>query len=666
MALSLFSKIRSISSWRPSLSRSTASQRRCTVRTQGKAEAGQYKASVTVFLSMILICIVSLMCVLLQSARMAGSGWYLQTALNSSLDSLMSKYHREAWERYHIFFLETGGKEELEKELSEYLDQYLSSDTVYGMKKKKLAVSEINLATEEQGKPLEREILDYMQYGIWTESGNELDLEELAETVRSADGIAAVKTVYQLSSSHVFRLEEALEDIRESLEIQRKYMEEAKRELKGCQGGRFIKTGKKLAGEMERMPVLAEKYSKAADLLEAELDASEQEAENQRENMGETAWELIRSQIGAYRSYTDREGERRGEVERIKALTIENRGIMDAAIEMAEETQEYIDSWEADDDDDELDEEELWGKVLSVLNRCQIPSPSYQKGIADKKRLHLLEKISKMASKDLLDITLPDGVKPSSRTMDMLDFPSGGREGYDIRMRLSGAEELADRGLISEYAAAHFLKFQTEQEGEDKDGIFYEQEYLLNGKRRDRDNLHQMVKKLTAVREGMNLLHILGDSEKRSEARILAASLTGAASVTPLTDIVAFFIMGVWAFAEAVEDVKALLREEKVPLMKNNSDWRLNLEELFDFVDNQKKIYDSSGKTGLDYGQYLKGFFLIQDPAQRNERMLDLIQYNLSRKQKSFRIKRCAVGIDIECTASGAAFDIRKNARYRY
>ena len=152
------------------------------------------QASVTVFLSMILICIVSLMCTLLQSARMAGSGWYLQTALNSSLDSLMSKYHREAWEQYHILLLEADRKEKLEQEVSEYLEQYFSSDTVYGMKKKELEVADMTMVTDKRGDPLEREILDYMKYGIWTETEKEMDAGELAETIRSADGIAAVKT----------------------------------------------------------------------------------------------------------------------------------------------------------------------------------------------------------------------------------------------------------------------------------------------------------------------------------------------------------------------------------------------------------------------------------------------------------------------------------------
>lgn len=65
----------------------------------GKQGPRALNGSVTVFLSMILLCMISIMCALLHSARLAGSGWYLQTAMNSSLDSLMSKYHREAWER---------------------------------------------------------------------------------------------------------------------------------------------------------------------------------------------------------------------------------------------------------------------------------------------------------------------------------------------------------------------------------------------------------------------------------------------------------------------------------------------------------------------------------------------------------------------------------------
>ena len=66
---------------------------------------------ITVFLSLILTCICALMGGLFESARAAGSGWYMQMALNSSLDSLMSCYHREIWDKYRIFVLECADKE---------------------------------------------------------------------------------------------------------------------------------------------------------------------------------------------------------------------------------------------------------------------------------------------------------------------------------------------------------------------------------------------------------------------------------------------------------------------------------------------------------------------------------------------------------------------------
>ena len=46
----------------------------------------------------------------------------------------------------------------------------------------------------------------------------------------------------------------------------------------------------------------------------------------------------------------------------------------------------------------------------------------------------------------------------------------------------------------------------------------------------------------------------------------------------PLTAVVTFFVMGVWALAEAMADARSLLDGGKVPLMKTGSDWKLSLE----------------------------------------------------------------------------------------
>ena len=77
---------------------------------------------ISVFLSLILTCICALMGGLFESARAAGSGWYMQMALNSSLDSLMSCYHREIWDKYRIFVLECADKERLAAEMEPQME----------------------------------------------------------------------------------------------------------------------------------------------------------------------------------------------------------------------------------------------------------------------------------------------------------------------------------------------------------------------------------------------------------------------------------------------------------------------------------------------------------------------------------------------------------------
>ena len=67
----------------------------------GKARRGE----ITVFLSLILICVCGLVCGLLESARTAAARCYLQTAAFSAMDSLFSQYHRTLWEEYRIFGL---------------------------------------------------------------------------------------------------------------------------------------------------------------------------------------------------------------------------------------------------------------------------------------------------------------------------------------------------------------------------------------------------------------------------------------------------------------------------------------------------------------------------------------------------------------------------------
>ena len=62
----------------------------------------RHRGEVTVFLTMILVSIMTLLLVVVESARETGARLYLRMAADSSMDSVMAQYHRGLWENYRI------------------------------------------------------------------------------------------------------------------------------------------------------------------------------------------------------------------------------------------------------------------------------------------------------------------------------------------------------------------------------------------------------------------------------------------------------------------------------------------------------------------------------------------------------------------------------------
>jgi len=195
-------------------------------------------------------------------------------------------------------------------------------------------------------------------------------------------------------------------------------------------------------------------------------------------------------------------------------------------------------------------------------------------GVKDKEKEGWLEKIKSMSGKGILKIVLPPDCQVSEKRLPLLQAPSALSKNDTAHFQ--GISGLMDRLTVSEYGVRYFSHFEKIK---DKDN-FYELEYILYGKKTDRENLEASVLKLVSVRQGLNMIHILSDGKKRQEAETLAAAITGGGSLLPLTAVVTFFVMGVWALAEAMADARSLLDGGKVPLMKTGSDWKLSLENV--------------------------------------------------------------------------------------
>ena len=616
------------------------------------------KGEITVFLAMILFSVCALLCVVVESARTAGARCYLRMAVNSSADSLMAQYHRELWDHYRILGLEYDRAETLEQEFGEFLRPYMEADNWYPMKAEQIRITDMTDLTQGDGRYFEQEILDYMKYGLLDVDWDELDeagAGELLSAWKEGNSVNRISELYSAHSREAVKLEKALEAINKTLLTQKERWEQGKTCLEQLDGGGFISQANKMIRELERLPGQVRSYEKRADdLYEKLVDSREKFLEEAGDLSGDVRAGL-EEEISQYESYAARDGQRRKEVEALTNLSQDRIQWVGNVIDMAEEVMEYISNWEPEDEDDELDEAALWMPVREHWSRYGMLSLGVEFGVRDKEKEGFLEQAGNMAGKGMLELVLPEGTVVSGTALRLSGTPSVQRKtdgGGDSKSTgfLTGVRTLIQRLIIGEYDIRFFKGFKKEMQK----GEFYELEYIIHGKEKDRDNLSGAAARLVAFREGLNLVHILSDAGKRQEARSLALTIVGGTGILPLVSVVAFFIMAVWALGEALLDVRCLLEGKRVPVFKTGTDWKLDLAGLLE-MGRSGSLTDGEGGngSGTDYKGYLRILIFGGYDTDLVYRMMDVMQIVTAEKQPGFTLANCVCTVDAEALVSG-------------
>lgn len=651
------------------------------------------RGEITVFLAMILASVCALLCGLVESARTAGARCSLRMAVNASMDSLMSQYHRTLWEKYRILGLEFDKKESLEGEMQQFLERCLDGENWYPMRTEEVYARDIVTLTHGNGRYMEREILEYMKYGLIETVWDALTEEEAGHLLKSwkeGDSVSRVSDLYSGHTRDAVRLEKALENINDRLEEQKKGWQRGRDRLQALDGRGFIAEAKSIIRELKKLPGLVNTYEKRADQLNAKLLESREKFETEQADLGEAVKAALEDEIGQYESYVSADGERRSSVVNLRELAPARIQWIEDVIREAEAVMEYIDNWEPEDEDDELDQEALWNPVRSRWGGYGMLSLGIEFGVKDKEKEGLLERVGDMASGGLLELVLPEGTVLSGKKLDLglcpsnrMDAAEGGQPGEDRFQGgslgdagswgdspgngpdaagnagfpgdrlIQGVRSLVDRVIIGEYAIRFFQVFEKTM----KEDAYYELEYILQGKPADKDNLTGIAARLVAVRQGLNLVHILSDSAKRQEARSLAMAIVGATGFMPLVSVVSFFVMAAWALGEALMDVRDLLDKDKVPLFKTAEEWNLSLEGLLTIGRNKglgdKGLSGNREGRGQDYRGYLRILLFAAYGTEIIYRMMDVMQINIGKKQPGFSIAGCACIVDMETRVSG-------------
>ncbi|SHM88728.1 hypothetical protein SAMN02746066_03768 [Anaerosporobacter mobilis DSM 15930] len=137
------------------------------------------QASITVYLTLILLLVVAILCTVVESARINGARGIGKSALTASVDSFYSLYQRELYDTYRIFGYNLNGEsgktaqEQIIEEISTYME-----DNLKGIELDTMEVSNIAMLTDYEGEIFLNQVLSFMKYSALGEVIKEV-LEKL-------------------------------------------------------------------------------------------------------------------------------------------------------------------------------------------------------------------------------------------------------------------------------------------------------------------------------------------------------------------------------------------------------------------------------------------------------------------------------------------------------
>lgn len=123
------------------------------------------QASITVYLTLILLLVVSILCTVVESARIKGARGIGKSALVAGVDSFFSLYQRDLYDSYRIFGYnldgESGGTPE--EQIIEGISTYME-ETLKGVSLDSMEVSNIAMLTDYDGEIFLNQVLSFMKY----------------------------------------------------------------------------------------------------------------------------------------------------------------------------------------------------------------------------------------------------------------------------------------------------------------------------------------------------------------------------------------------------------------------------------------------------------------------------------------------------------------------
>ena len=624
------------------------------------AERGGVSASMTIYLALMLVIILSLIFALTESARVSAVLLSARSLTYLSADSVFSEYGDSVFSEYGIMVL-WKDEDEFISEFEDYAEAgidtsdilYAANADLYGLSFTGAALESVTYITDSDGLLFAQQVYEYMAWYITQSSALEI-LEELGIFGQSSEVSEFMEEVN--SYSDVFAaVEESVSDIREEIEqaqeiapdpsqllgslydavyayaendVSASVFSSALTDLKNAQS--------EIESALEDIRQASEAYYESTQTALEAVNGLEADLENMAQDLSSDVYESLAKQLSALK-------EQSSDTETDYYGVAANEEVLEEYISMIESLEDLFEQL-----DGSLTEENAaeymeviseYQKIFEDFDLSRLGVDSETESVQTEST-SVLSFITGLVGKGVTAYVKED---ISEKTTDLSELPS-------VQADISGSDEdedlselSANRIIFGQYVLSHFGNAVSVR---DDTALEYEAEYVIGGKSSDLENLKVVVGKLVTLRSGLNLISLMQDTDKMAEIETLAAAMAGFTGMPLLTKAAELLIMSAWSAAEAIADVKALLEGQKVPAIKDSDEWSLTIEGFKNF--NGKDLETVSCDDGLGYEDYLRVLLAMQDPETQYFRTMDLIQMDIClNENEEFKMADCMESVEV-------------------
>lgn len=271
--------------------------------------------------------------------------------------------------------------------------------------------------------------------------------------------------------------------------------------------------------------------------------------------------------------------------------------------------------------------------------------------------------ITEIHSNGILNYVVPNISGISNQSVNLSNYASNRNlnRGCGLKEDVETPDGLMDELIFGEYIMEKYGCFT---ELKDDSLLKYQIEYILMGKNNDTENLKAFVNTLFNLRALANLAYLYTDSVKQTEVDAIAVLIATAILLPELEEVFALIINIVWAYVEAIVDMRTLLSGGKVPLWKSSSSWCLSLTGLGNFT-----FRKGNSEEGLSYKDYLRIFVGLMNKKTKVFHSMDIAEMDIRQTlgNQYFKLDECIDYLNVDIAlSSGYGYNFLVHKRYRY